>query len=122
MPKTGPRPHTRKPRPHLWISGPDPVQHKKYRVWLQQRNQALFRGEGWDLPFEVWCDIWGQQWELRGRERGSMCMTRLDWELPWTGDNVEIVTREQHARAQGMAKAAGWRSRSQQARRARMGI
>lgn len=122
MPKTGPRPHTRGPRPQVWKTGPDPVLHKKYRVWLQQRNQAQFRGEGWDLPFDVWCAVWGVNWDLRGRERGSLCMTRRDWTQPWTLENVIIVTREQHAQAQGHAKAAGWRSRSQQARRARMGI
>ncbi len=114
MPLKGPRPHTRGPRPHVWKIGPDPELHAKYRVWLQQRNQALWRGEGWHIDFDVWCEIWGDQWHNRGRERGTMCMTRRDWSEPWTEDNAIIVTRSQHARAQGHAKAAGWRSLARQ--------
>ena len=105
------KPHIRgwgQQRPHLWVTGPDPVLHKKYLVWLQQKNQAQFRQEGWHIPFDVWCEIWGDQWDLRGRERGHLCMTRKDWAAPWTQDNVIIVTREAHAKTQGNARAAGW--------------
>lgn len=114
-----PRPWARGPRPQVWITGPDPVVHKKYHVWLQQRNQALFRSEGWHIDFEVWCEIWGDLWPNRGRQRGDLCMTRHDWDAPWTRENVMIVTRSQHARRQGQARAAGWSSVTQQARRAR---
>jgi len=114
-----PRPNSRHPRPHLWKTGPDPVLRHKYYVWLQQRNQALWRDEGWHLPFETWLDIWGTAWPLRGRTRGSMCMSRQDWSAPWTADNVIIVTRETHARAQGLAKAAGWCSVAQRRQRGR---
>lgn len=118
--KTTTKPHTRswgKQRPHLWVTGPDPVLHKKYLVWLQQRNQALFRGEGWSIDFEVWVEIWGDNWHRRGRERGTMCMTRLDWEQPWSPENVIIVPRSAHAKAQGHARAAGWCSPAQARRR-----
>lgn len=30
-----PRPHACGPRPHVWVTGPDPVEHKKYRHWIQ---------------------------------------------------------------------------------------
>lgn len=105
-----PRPHARGQRPWVWLVGPDPVLHQKYRVWLQQRNQALWREEGWTIDFDVWVKIWGDKWPLRGREKGTMCMSRLDWSLPWTPDNVAIITREQHAKMQGDARAAGWSS------------
>lgn len=104
----GPRPHTRGPRPQVWITGPDPVLHKKYLVWLQQRNQALWREEGWHIEFDDWLKLWTDQWHLRGRERGDYCMTRRDWSLPWTLDNVQVITRSEHARQQGQARAAGW--------------
>lgn len=117
-----PRPHTRKPRPHLWRVGPDPVLHDKYRVWLQQRNQAQWRGEGWHIPFEAWVKIWGDLWELRGRTRGTYCMTRCDWTESWTTDNVRIATREEHAKMQGAAVRAGIVSAAQQRRRAKLGI
>ena len=105
-----PRPNSRGPRPQVWVTGPDPVRHKKYMTWLQQRNQANWREEGWSIDFEDWCRLWAEHWPLRGRRRGDYCMTRVDWSLPWTLDNVQVVTRSEHAKAQGVARATGWRS------------
>jgi hypothetical protein len=86
------------------------VLHKKYLVWLQQRNQAIWREEAWHIDFETWVGLWGELWHNRGRQRGDYCMTRLDWSLPWTVDNVHVITRSEHARMQGNARAAGWSS------------
>lgn len=83
-------------RPNAWKSGPDPVRYAKYRVWLQQKNQAQFRDEGWDIDLDKWIEIWGELWHNRGRARGDYCMTRRDFEQPWSEANVEIVTREEH--------------------------
>ena len=114
-----PRPNSRHPRPHLWIMGPDPELRVKYYAWLQQRNQALWRSEDWHIDFDSWLALWGDAWPLRGRTKGSMCMTRKDWSLPWTLDNVHVITRSEHAKAQGQAKAAGWCSVAQKRRRGR---
>lgn len=116
-----PRPESRGPRPQVWRSGPDPVEHKKYQVFIQQKNQAQWREEGWTISFEEWKDLWhaSGQWLNRGRERGCWCMSRRDWSLPWTPDNVAVITREQHARLQGDARAAGWLSLAQKRRRGR---
>ena len=114
-----PRPHTRGPRPQVWRTGPDPVLHKKYLTWLQQRNQAQWRDEGWTIDFDVWCGLWAEHWESRGRQRGDYCMTRKDWSLPWTVDNVQVITRSEHAKAQGDARASGWCSVAQKRRRGR---
>lgn len=92
------------PRPHLWKSGPDPDHHERYKAWLQQRNQAQFRGESWYLDFPTWCEIWGDRWPRRGRRRGDFCMTRRDRTRPWCQHNVEIMPRGLHARQQGQLR------------------
>lgn len=119
-----PRPHMRGPRPNAWVTGPDPEEHKKYRVYIQQKNQAQFREEGWTLTFDEWKQIWADsgEWDNRGRQKGCYCMTRQDWGLPWTTDNTIIVSREVHARMQGDAVAAGWRSLAQKKYRQRKGL
>jgi hypothetical protein len=86
--------------PHTWLSGDDPVRHKQYYVWLQQRNQAQYRNEGWDLDFDTWVSLWGDLWQLRGRDRDGYCMTRRDWDKPWTKKNVEVITRGEHFKRQ----------------------
>ena len=119
-----PRPQARGPRPHVWITGPDPEEHKRYRVFIQQKNQANYREEGWNIDFEAWKQLWAdsEQWLNRGREKGCYCMTRRDWSLPWTVANAQIVTREVHAKMQGDAVAHGWRSVAQKRNRVRKGL
>lgn len=93
MPGNGSRPG---PRPHLWRSGPDPEQHRRYLIWLQQRNQAQWRGEIWHLSFEEWLKAWGDRFDQRGRSSTSLCLTRRDATLPWSAGNVHVITRRQH--------------------------
>lgn len=100
--------------PEKWKSGPDPERHRRFDFWIQQRNQALWRGETWDLDFDTWYRIWEPLWHLRGRTRGSFCMSRRDWDGAWTESNVEIVPREVHAGRQREHKAAGWVSPARQ--------
>ena len=120
--RTGPRPHAQGPRPHLWKTGTDPVLHKKYRIWLQQRNQAQWRDEGWRFSFKSWLAVWEPYWHLRGRERGCMCMTRIRTDRAWTAANVEIITRQEHARRQGLLQCGNVRSPRQTQRRIRLGL
>jgi hypothetical protein len=98
------------PRPHVWKSGPDPVEHKKYLNWIQQKNQANFRKEGWELSFEVWKEIWGDKFHNKGRASEDYCMTRRDDQAAWTRDNVEILTRREHVLRQGLRRDKNWRS------------
>lgn len=84
--------------PHTWRSGPDPLKHKQYLIWLQQKNQAQYRREGWTIAFEAWLDLWQGLWDQRGRTPQSLCMTRKDTDLTWELDNVEIITRAEHFR------------------------
>lgn len=117
-----PRPNARGIRPQVWVTGPDPVEHHKYRVFIQQKNQAQFREEGWTITFEQWKDLWKDLWESRGREKGTYCMSRKDWSLPWTPTNVAVITREAHARMQADARNAGWCSIAQKRQRERKGL
>lgn len=117
-----PRPQSRGPRPQVWVTGPDPVEHKKYRAFIQQKNQAQFREEGWTITFDEWKALWGDLWHQRGRARGDYCMTRIDRDQPWTTDNTHVITREEHARIQGSLAAAGYRSPAQVKYRERMGL
>jgi hypothetical protein len=119
-----PRPEMRGPRPHQWVTGPDPVEHKKYRTWIQQRNQAQWRQEGWTISFDEWKLLWdiSGQWDNRGRARECYCMTRRDVTMPWSIDNVQIITREQHSRIQSALAHSGYSSPAQLRRRARLGM
>ena len=96
------------PRPHTWITGPDELTHAQYRAFIQCRAQANYRGEGWELEFDQYQAAWGYNWGQRGRASEHMCMTRTDHQLPWSEDNVQIITREQHANNQGFRRR-GWR-------------
>ena len=81
------------PRPERWIHS-DPDIHKKYIPFLRQKAQAAYRFEEWQLNFEEFLSIWNEAaWNMRGRKADSICMTRIDWEGPWSKDNVELVTR-----------------------------
>jgi hypothetical protein len=113
---SAPRPQSRGPRPHVWATGPDPAEHARYRVWIQQRNQAHYRAEPWALDFEPWKQIWAPHWHLKGRTANSRCMTRVDTDLPWQPDNVRIITRSEHSAQQAAMRSTGYRSRAQQRR------
>ena len=119
-----PRPQSCGPRPQSWKTGPDPEEHKRYRTFIQQKNQAQWREEGWTITFEQWKQIWADsgQWHNRGRERSCYCMTRKDVNQPWTAQNVIIITREEHSRKQAALTHTGYRSVAQQKRRQRLGL
>jgi len=89
MPKRG-------PRPGAWRSGPDPYRHSQYRAYMQQRNQAQFRGEDWQLTFEEWLNLWGQDFDRRGRRGDNLCLTRWDLEDSWTVTNCILMSRRDH--------------------------
>lgn len=97
------------PRPNLWKSGPDVTEHKKYRSWLQQRNQAQWRGEPWELTLDEWKAVWGDNFHRKGRASDSLCMTRRDRTLPWRTDNVMLMTRKEHTLSQDQYREPNWR-------------
>ncbi len=86
--------------PDSWLCGPDPVDHKLYYDCQRARAQANFRGEGWMITEEEYIRLWREndRYKLKGRSTGSLCLTRIDIEKPWTMDNVEILQRVKHFR------------------------
>ena len=99
----------RNQRPHKWKTGPDPVTHAKYNNWIQQRNQANYRREPWQLTFEQWCAVWGDDWHRKGRGAQDLCMTRIDPSQAWHPDNVMLITRRDHVFRQDQFRSPDWR-------------
>ena len=70
--------------------------YRKYSTpkmkYNQQKAQAMYRDEQWDITFEDWLAAWDEsgQWENRGRKPGQCKMYRVDIAKGWTKDNVEI--------------------------------
>jgi hypothetical protein len=81
------------PRPHVWKSGPDPVRHYQYLCWLRARAQANYRGEPWQLSYEEWVELWGDNWHRRGRGGESLQASRVDVHKPWSRSNIRLLTR-----------------------------
>ena len=85
-------------RPHLWISGPDPLTHDQYYAWLKHKSQAAYRKEAHELSFEEWLSIWtvDDRWNQRGNYSHSIVLTRHDKTQPWSMANCYIKNRQQH--------------------------
>ena len=97
-------------RPYRWCTGPDLLTHLQYRAFVQQRNQAVFRQEPWQLTLEEYQDLWRDHWAERGRTRDSYMMTRVNPDRPWSWANTVVITRQQHGARQAAARVRGCRS------------
>lgn len=93
MAKQGPK-GPNGPRPHIWVSGPDEKTHDIYKKFVQQKNQANFRGETWLIGFEDYKDLWWDKWEQRGRTEGCYRSKRKDPQGEWSLLNFEIVKKQ----------------------------
>lgn len=87
-------------RPNTWVIK-DPELHKMYIPFLKAKSQTDFRvreglaiGE-WKITFPEFVAAWGDLWELRGRKSEDFAMTRKDFDLDWTADNILVVTRKE---------------------------
>lgn len=100
-----------KPRPHVWVTGPDPLLHEMYHPWQVAKAQAKYRGEEWNLTFEEYADMWRPQWHLRGRGSDQYCMTRYDEEKPWDKTNAYIILRLEQQRLHVKRNVAAGRVR-----------
>ena len=73
---------------------PDEFQHELFMSWHKHRQQALFRGEDYELEPEQWIELWTpEMWARRGRSRESVCLIRINCTKPWSKENCAIVPR-----------------------------
>ena len=89
------------PRPHSWLSGPDEYKHSMYVPWMRAKAQANYRKEQWNLTFEEFYQLWKNHWDKRGRGADDFCMTRCDSSMPWSLENITIMTRHEHLQTKG---------------------
>ena len=89
------------PRPHQWCTGPDPFKHSMYWPFQAHQAQAKFRGDEHTLTFEEFFEIWKDHWHERGRQAECICLTRKNPSGPWSKENCELVTRQEHLERQG---------------------
>ena len=85
-------------RPHVWKIGTDPVDHKLYVDAQRAKAQAKYRGELWEITEQEYIDIWRKDdaYLKKGRGLECLCLTRIDFDLDWTVDNVELISRHEH--------------------------
>lgn len=86
--------------PHVWASGPDPLDHKLYTDCQRARAQAWYRGEEWTITESEYIALWRKddQYKLKGRSNHNLCLVRKDYDQGWHLWNVEIRSREEHYR------------------------
>ena len=84
--------------PEDWLSGPDPADHRLFNDCQRARAQAWYRGQDWFITEQQYIEIWRKddRYLRKGRANDQLCMTRIDPDLPWTIDNIEIKTRLEH--------------------------
>lgn len=82
------------------------IQNEQRLAWNRMKAQAKFRdkqgrqGEAWALTWEEFQAIWDRKWHLRGTNKESMVLTKINQEGNWTKDNVEICPRLEQWRRQ----------------------
>ena len=84
--------------PHIWLSGPDPIDHKLYTDCQRARAQAHYRGDEWTITEQEYIGLWREKDQYLSKGRGSdqLCLVRLDYEKGWHMDNVQIISRAEH--------------------------
>lgn len=98
-------------RPQRW-KYKDPDLHARHVPFLRARAQAVFRKESWLLTFEEFVELWGDQWQYRGRAGHALVMARRDPALPWSKANTFLIQRgENNLRTQRYVTQHGLRKK-----------
>ena len=91
MPRpSGPRPNLRK--------YPDPIDNKLFVDCMRARAQAWYLGEEWYISDDDYVRMWRENdnYLKKGRHNEDLCLTRIDYNMPWQLDNVRIISRAEH--------------------------
>ena len=65
-------------------------------AYLRSKNQALFRGEIWQITYDEYLGIWRNKHHKRGRGRDRLSMCRIDLDGAWHVSNVVLLTRTEY--------------------------
>lgn len=95
------------PRPHLWITGPDPVMKKLRRRWLVARCQAKYWHQPWMLSWDQYRDLTLDHVDQQGRHGDDMNLGRVDKRQGWTVANTVMMTRSEQARRSKVRDSKG---------------
>jgi len=96
-----------RPCSDTYITGTCPIRRDKYYSWMKHKAQAKYRNEEHDLSWPEFESLWTDElWAERGRLSQEYSMYRLDPDLPWTIDNVEVGIRHNY-----LKRSAEYRSR-----------
>lgn len=108
MPRSGPRPNTRR--------YPDDDDHKLFMDCMRARAQAWYHGQEWLIAEDDYIAMWREndRYLNKGRHNDQFCMVRRNYDLPWTLDNVQIITRLEHYQICSREKIGKFRLRSQE--------
>lgn len=76
--------------------------------YINQRDNAKRRHVSWELSYEEWLALWGDQISLRGRPKDCLCMSRIGDTGPYAAGNVFIQTMsENHSERNKIRYAKG---------------
>lgn len=72
----------------------NPFEVARKRAYARAKCQAAFRYEDWLLTYKDWCDFWPKErWAQRGRAVDNLCLTRRDYQKPWSRTNCCLLPR-----------------------------
>ena len=72
-------------------------------AFIAHRCSARQRGVEFLLSFEEWCDFWGDDFEIRGKTRHGLVMSRLGDTGPYAVGNIKKITSLENL-SEGSAK------------------
>lgn len=83
---------------------------RKYlrRAFCVARCQARYRSEEWHIDLDTWMEHWMEddKYLQKGQRIDDYCFARIDFDLPWTDDNVCVIKRKEVLNKQHIKRRA----------------